>query len=166
MKMRLVLLGVGAALASGCAASLKSMEKSEWVLIQGDDGQEVVPREQHDADISTEGRDRQVKIAVDEKPPMLHEAPAELTATVGEVLRFRVNETGETDLLSDEAVMTVYWDKDRAIDGWKGDQAQEGRESLVFVRATKPGKGKLKLVDKTWGTHEYVLTVKAAEPKK
>lgn len=163
--MRLFLLLGGAALVSGCAASLKSMDKGEWVLIQGDTGQEVVARDQYDAEV-VEGGDRRVKFAVDEKPPMLHEAGAELSATVGEVLRFRINETSDTDLLSDDAVMKVYWDKDRPIDGWKGDQAQEGKESLVFVVASKPGKGKLKLVDKTWGTHEYVLTVMAAEPKK
>ena len=135
------------------------MDKGEWVLIQGDDAQEVIPRDAYDEEIVA-GRDRKVKIAVDEKPPMLHEAGAELTAKVGEVLRFRINESGETDLLADESVFKVYWDKDRPMDGWKGDQAQEGKESLVYVVALKPGKGKLKLVDKTWGTHEFALTVK------
>ena len=157
--MRVFLWVVGAALASGCAATLKPMDKGEWVLIQGDDAQEVIPRDAYDEEIVA-GRDRKVKIAVDEKPPMLHEAGAELTAKVGEVLRFRINESGETDLLADESVFKVYWDKDRPMDGWKGDQAQEGKESLVYVVALKPGKGKLKLVDKTWGTHEFALTVK------
>lgn len=163
MSRLLVAAGV-VGLASGCAATLRPMEKAEWVLITGDEGQEVIPRDSYDAEV-VEGRDRKVKIAVDEKAPMLHEAATELTATVGEVLRFRINEGGESELSSDEAVARVYWDKDRAIDGWKGDQAQEGKESLVYVVAVKPGKGKLKLVDKTWGTHEYTLTV-TAPPKK
>lgn len=162
--MRVLVGIVAAVLASGCAASLKPMEKSEWVLIQGDDGQEVIPRDSYDAEV-VEGRDRKVKIAVDEKPPMLHDAPAELSATVGEVLRFRINESPDTDLQSDEAVHRTFWDKDRPIDGWKGDQAMEGKESLVFIHALKAGKGKLKLSDKTWGTHEFVLTVKAAAKK-
>ena len=153
-------LVAGLVLTSGCAATLKSIDRGEWVLVTTDDGkgQEVVTRDTYEAEVVA-GRERKVKLAVDERPPVLHEAPEQLTATTGEILRFRVNEGSEVELLSDEAVTEVYWTENRPVDGWKGDQALEGRESQVYVRARKPGKGKLRLVDKTWGTHDFELTV-------
>lgn len=147
--------------ASGCAATLTSVDRGDWVLVTSDDGkgQEIIQRDSYDAEV-VEGRERKVKYAVDDKPQVLHEAPAKLSANQGEVLRFRINEGADVDLQSDEAVAEVFWTVSYAVDGWKGDQATEGRESMVYVRAKKPGVGKLKLVDKTWGTHEYELTVK------
>ncbi len=145
---------------SGCAASLKAVERGEWVLVTSDDGkgQEVITKDAYATEV-VEGRERKVKLAVDERAPVLHEAPEQLTASVGEILRFRINEGSEVELLSDDAVAEVYWTEHRAVDGWNGDQAVEGRESQVYVRARKAGKGKLKLVDKTWGTHTFELTV-------
>lgn len=148
-------------LGSGCAATLKPVERAKWVLVTSDDGkgQDVIPLDTFEAE-TVEGRDRKVKLAVDERPPVLHEAPKALTAAPGEVLRFRVNEGGEAEVQSDDAVAEVFFTESYAIDGWKGDQAVEGRESMLYVRAKKPGKGKLKLIDRTWGTHEFELTVK------
>jgi hypothetical protein len=151
-------------LASGCAASLKAVDRGEWVLVAAEDGkgQEIITQDSYDAEVVA-GRDRKVKIAVDEKPTVLHDAPEKLTAVVGQILRFRVNEGGEAELMSDEAVAEVFWTEAQRVDGWKGDQATEGRESAVFVRARKAGKGKLKISDKTWGTKEFELTVSPAK---
>lgn len=152
---------------TGCAATLKPVDRGQWVLVTTDDGrgQELITRDNYDSEIVS-GRERKVKFALDEKAPVLHEADKQLSAAPGEVLRFRVNEGTSVELLSDEAVAEVYWTDSYAVDGWKGDQAVEGRESQVFVRALKPGKGKLKLVDKTWGTHDFELTVAVPAAKK
>ncbi len=148
----------------GCTATLKAVDRGEWVLVTTDDGkgQEVITQDSYDAEVVA-GRERKVKLAIDEKGPVLHEAPAQLAATEGQILTFRVNEGAEVELLSDEAVAEVFWTQHRPVDGWKGDQAVDGRESQVYVRAKKPGKGKLKLIDKTWGTHDFELTVSAAK---
>lgn len=152
-------------LSSGCAATLRPVERGQWVLVTTDDGkgQELITKDTYDSEIVA-GRERKVKLAVDERAPVLHEADEQLTATVGEILRFRINEGGDVELYSDEAVAEVFWTEPRPIDGWKGDQAVEGKESYVYVRTYKAGKSRLKLVDKTWGTHLYQLTVTA--PKK
>ncbi len=152
-------MAVAVVLSTSCAGSLQSVSRGDWVLVTGDDkAQEIITRDDYAAEV-TEGRDRMVKVAVDEKPPVLHEAPEKLTAVAGEVLRFRVNEGGEVDLLSDGAVAEVFWTESKRVDGWNGDQAVEGKESQVFIRTKKAGKGKLRLIDPTWGTHDYELTV-------
>ena len=149
---------------SGCASGLKAVERGQWVLVTAEDGksQELITQESYDEEVVT-GRERKVKFGVEDKAPVLHDADAKLTATAGEVMRFRVNEGGDVEVLSDNAVAEVFWTEHHRVDGWNGDQAVEGFESEVYVRALKPGKGKLKLVDKTWGVHEYELTV---TPKK
>lgn len=158
--IRALLLFAMGVVSSGCASGLKSIDRGDWVLVTTDDGKglELITKDTYDGEVVA-GRERKVKLAVDERPAVLHEAPAKMTAVVGEILRFRVNEGTDVELFSDEAVAEVSWTESRPIDGWKGDQAVDGRESQVYVRALKPGKGKLKLVDKTWGTHEYELTV-------
>jgi hypothetical protein len=163
--IRALTCGAVLVLSSGCAGSLRSIERGEWVLVTTDDGkgQEIITQDTYDGEVVA-GRERKVKLAVDERAQVLHEAPKKLTATVGETLRFRVNEGTEVELFSDEAVAEVFWTTHKPVDGWNGDQAVEGRESQVYVRALKPGKGKLKLIDKTWGTHDFELTV--SRPKK
>jgi len=162
--IRVLTGSIAVLLGTGCASGLKAIERGDWVLVTTDDGkgQELITRDSYDAEFVS-GRERKVKLAVDERAPVLHEAAKQLAAAPGEILRFRVNEGSEVEVLSDEAVAEVYWTESRKVDGWSGDQAVEGRESDVYVRALKPGKGKLKLVDKTWGTHEFELTVKAAQ---
>jgi hypothetical protein len=163
--IRALILSAVVWVGSGCASGLRSIDRGDWVLVTTDDGkgQELITKDTYDGEVVA-GRERKVKLAVDERPQVLHEAPAKLTAVVGEILRFRVNEGTDVELFSDEAVAETSWTVSRPVDGWNGDQAVDGRESQVYLRALKPGKGKLKLVDKTWGTHEFELTV--TRPKK
>ena len=132
MIRSLSLGAVGLLLFSNCAATLNPVQKSEWVLVNSDDGksQEIIPRDAYEVEVA-QGRGRLAKFAVGEKPPVLHQTSATLTATVGEVLRFRINEGSHVELFSDEAVAQVYWDKDRTVDGWKGDQPLESRTEFV-----------------------------------
>ena len=158
--IRALTLSAVVLVSSGCAATLHSIDRGEWVLVTTDDGkgQELITKDAYAGEVVA-GRERMVKLAVDEKAPVLHEAPEQLSATVGEFLRFRVNEGEQVDLLSDEAVAEVSWTTNKPVDGWNGDKAVEGRESQVYIHALKPGKGKLRLIDKTWGTHDFELTV-------
>ena len=105
--IRSLLLGL-LVLASGCAASLKSIDRGEWVLVTTDDGkgQEVITKDTYASEVVA-GRERKVKLAVDEKAPVMAEAPEQFTAVVGEVVRFRMNEGSEVELFSDEAVAEV-----------------------------------------------------------
>ena len=148
-------------LAAGCAPTLRSIERGSWVLVTTDDakGQELIALDTYEKE-TIEGRERKVKFAVGEKAAVLHDADSPLTLAVGEVLRFRMNEGSNVDLLSDEAVVEAYWTENYRVDGWQGDQAVETRESMVYLRGRKPGKGKLKLIDQTWGDVAFDIIVK------
>lgn len=143
-----------------CAGSLKSIERGKWVLVNADDGkgQEIITDDSYNNEV-VGGRERKVKMALDEKGPVLHDAESPLTLKVGEVLRFRINEGVTVDFQSDERVTESFWTESHRVDGWNGDQAVEGRESYLYLRGTKAGTGKLKLIDSTWGTHEYEVLV-------
>lgn len=146
---------------AGCAPTLRSIERGQWVLVTTDDAksQELITLDSYEKEIGS-GRERKVKFAVGEKAPVLHDADSPLTLAVGDVLRFRMNEGSNVDLLSDEAVIEAYWTESYRVDGWQGDQAVEGKESMVYLRARKPGKGKLKLIDQTWGDVAFDVIVK------
>lgn len=153
---------LGVLLLMGCAPTLKSLERGEWVLVNDTEGkyQEVITLDAHEKEI-VEGSDRKVKFAVDDKGPVLHDQEKTLTLAVNEVKRFRLNEGKGVDLLADNACFSTWWTESKRVDGWKGADATEGRESYLYVRGNKPGQGKLKLVDETWGTHEFVVKVTA-----
>ena len=122
--IRALTLSAVVLVSSGCAATLHSIDRGEWVLVTTDDGkgQELITKDAYAGEVVA-GRERMVKLAVDEKAPVLHEAPEQLSATVGEFLRFRVNEGEQVDLLSDEAVAEVSWTTNKPVDGWNGDKA-------------------------------------------
>jgi hypothetical protein len=148
-------------LVAACAPTLRSIDRGQWVLVTTDDSksQELITQDAYEKEVVA-GRERKVKLAIDTIAPVLHEAHSPLELGNGEVLRFRLNEGSSVDLQSDEAVIDTYWTESYRVDGWKGDQAVETKESMVYLRALKPGKAKLKLVDATWGTHEFSVIVK------
>ena len=144
---------------SGCAPTLRSIDRGQWVLVTAEDtkGQELINRDTYDAEVVS-GRERKVKF--DDKAPVLHDVESPLTLKAGEVTRYRLNEGSNVDLLSDEAVVETFWTENYRVDGWQGDQAVETRESMVYLRAKKPGKGKLRLIDSTWGNVDLEVIVK------
>src|SRR4051812_18096068 len=101
--IRLTLTMVFASVLAGCAPTLKSIERDQWVLVTAEEGkgQELIPLDAYEKE-QVAGRERKVKFAIDEKGPVLHEATSPLTVKVGEVLRFRLNEGTNVDLQSDE----------------------------------------------------------------
>ena len=120
-------------------------------------GQELINRDSYDAEVVS-GRERKVKF--DDKAPVLHDVESPLTLKAGEVTRYRLNEGSNVDLLSDDAVVETFWTENYRVDGWQGDQAVETTESMVYLRAKKPGKGKLRLIDSTWGNVDLDVIVK------
>lgn len=147
-------------LSVGCAPTLRSIDRGQWVLVTSDDGkgQELISHDSYDSEVVS-GRERKVKFAVDEKAPVLHDAESPLKLKVGEIARFRMNEGSNVDLQSDEAVVEAYWTENYRVDGWKGDEAVETKESMVYLRGLKAGKGKLKLLDNTWGNVDFEVVV-------
>ena len=103
---RLLLLMVFLGSMSTCAPTLKSVDRGQWVLVHGDDGQILIPLDDYEKEL-VGGRERKVKLALDEKGPVLHETVSPLSMNVGDVLRFRLNEGTSVDLQSDEAVATA-----------------------------------------------------------
>ena len=152
---------------SGCAAHLHPLERGEWALVwtaPGSNEQEVIPKSDYEAELAA-GNRRDVKFIVDEKPPVLAEHEGPIALTMGTVGRFRLNEGQAVELSADEAVFDAFWTVSAKVDTWQGDQAATHRESWLYLRPKKLGKGKLKLADDTWGNHEYEVTVSAAAAK-
>jgi hypothetical protein len=152
---------------AGCAAHMHPLERGEWSLVwtaPGSQEQDVIPRATYEDEIAN-GAHRDVKFLTDEKAPVLADHEGPIALTLGTVGRFRLNEGASIQLSGDEAVFQAYWGDAKKVDTWEGDQAKTHLESQLFLRPTKVGKGKLKLADETWGTHEWDVTVSAA-PKK
>ncbi len=153
---------------SGCAATMHPLDRGEWALVwthQGSKEQEVIARSTYESEIA-EGNHRGVTFLTDEKAPVLSEQGSPLQLTLGTVGRWRLNEGDKVALTGDEAVYEAYWTVAAKVDSWESDQAVTHRESQLFLRPKKAGKGKLKLVDATWGTHEYEVVVKPAAAAK
>jgi hypothetical protein len=154
-------------LCAGCAATMHPLDRGEWALVWTDQSskqQEVIPRSRYEEEVA-EGTHRGVTFLTDAKAPVLAEQASPLKLTLGTVGRWRLNEGEKVDLQSDEAVFDAYWTVATKVDTWENDQAVTHKESQLFLRPKKVGKGKLKLVDATWGTHEYEVTVSAAPAK-
>lgn len=127
-------------------------------MVTTDTDEELITLDAYEKE-TVAGRERKVKFTLGEKPPVLFDAESPLTMVQGRVLRFRLNEGSSVDLLSDEAVVETFWTQSYRVDAWKGDQPLETTESLVYLRSRTKGKGKLKLVDQTWGTKVFDVIV-------
>ncbi len=154
-------------LLSGCAATMHPIERGEWSLVwtaSGSKEQEVIKKGKYEEEVA-EGTHRGVTFLTDEKAPVLSEQSSPIALKLGTVGRFRLNEGNKVEVIADEAVFEAYWTEAAKVDTWQGDQAQTHLESQLFLRPKKPGKGKLKLVDDTWGTHEFEVVVSGGAAK-
>jgi hypothetical protein len=156
---------------TGCAAHMHALPRGGdfqlvWTGPEEQD-QVVITREKYEAEIA-EGRHREVKFVTDAKAPILADHEGSIALTLGTVGRFRLNEGTSVQLGSDEAAFEAYWSDAKKVDSWEGDQAKTHVESELFLKPLKAGKGKLKLVDDVWGSHEWevVVTAPAAAAKK
>lgn len=155
--MRLALTFLAVAL-SGCAG-LKPLERTDVVMVQGSRVRELISRDAHEEELAA-GKGREWHDPLNARPPVLTDLESPLALKAGEYLVLRLTEGRDVELSSSEDVISCTWTPAKRVDGWSGDQAVETKESLLYVHGDKPGKGKLKLVDSTWGTHEYEVLVK------
>jgi hypothetical protein len=151
---------------TGCAAHLHPIERGDWSLVwtaPGSNEQEVIAKSRYESELA-EGKRRDVKFIVNEKAPILAEHEGAIALTMGTVGRFRLNEGQKVDLQADEATFEAFWTVSAKVDTWQGDQAATHVESWLYLRPKKPGKGKLKLSDDTWGNHDFEVNVSAGAP--
>ena len=65
---------------------------------------------------------------------------------MGEVQGYRVDETSEAEVLVDGSGVELFWGPMEKKDTWKGDIDVTVRESMLYLKGTKAGPAKLKLV--------------------
>lgn len=156
------LLLLTASMLGGCAG-FKAIDRGEWEVVwtkenaakaaeeklkllqgYGGFGQEVVPREQYDEEL-TEGIRRKVEPLAGVKASLLTELEGKVSLAVGELRVFRLDETREPVLTWQGSGLEVYLTQPKRVDGWKGDEAVDGREAMLILVGTKAGKATFQL---------------------
>lgn len=162
--MRHLLIAVALSLSTGCAG-WKIIERGDWEVVwtkenadrppeeklkmlqgYGGFGQEVVTRDSYEVEL-TEGTRRKVEPLPGVRPSSLKEVSGKVTLAVGELRTFRVDEKNEPAITWQGSVLDVYLTEPKRVDGWKGDEAVDGREALLHVVGRKPGKASFQLVE-------------------
>ncbi len=179
--MRRALLMLALSSLAGCT-SWKSIERGEWEVVWTKDnaekpaedkvkmlqgyggfGQEVVTRDTYEVEL-TEGSRRKVEPLAGVRPASLKEVSGKISLAVGELRSFRIDERNEPLLTWMGNVVDVYLTEPKRVDGWKGDEAVDGREAMLHVVGTKAGKATFQLVEgqEKWSVE---VTVTAKEKK-
>ena len=162
--MRHALLLITLSSLTGCAG-WKTIERGEWEVVWTKDnagkpaedkvkmlqgyggfGQEVIPREKYDEEIA-EGNRRKVEPLAGVRPSTLKEVSGKITLAVGELRSFRIDEKNEPTITWQGNVLDVFLTEAKRVDGWKGDEAVDGREAMLHVVGLKAGKASFQLVE-------------------
>jgi hypothetical protein len=135
---------------SGCAG-FKAVERGDWRLVWSDSAnrgpeaaREVISRDTYEAEVAG-GTRRQWEPPPGFAFPLLHETE-KIGLQVGEVQGYRVDEQSAAEVYVDGAGLELYWGPMEKKDQWKGDIDVTVRESMLFVKATREGAAKLKVV--------------------
>lgn len=181
MRHALFLIALGLC-ASGCA-SWQIVERGEWEVVwtkenaakpaedkvkmlqgYGGFGQEVVARDKYEEEL-TEGNRRKVEPLAGVRPSTLKEVSGKVTLAVGELRTFRIDEKNGPTLTWLGSGLEVFLTEPKRVDGWKGDEAVDGRESLLHLVGLRPGKSSFQLVEgqEKW-TIEVTVTAKSPSP--
>lgn len=179
--MRHALLIIALSSLSSCAG-WKVIERGEWEVVwtrenaekpaedkvkmlqgYGGFGQEVIAREKYDEEL-TEGTRRKVEPLAGVRPSSLKEVSGKVTLAVGELRSFRIDERNEPTLTWMGNAVEVWLTEAKRVDGWKGDEAVDGREAMLHMVGTRAGKASFQLVE---GTEKWTVevTVTAKEKK-
>lgn len=162
--MRHALIFVALSLSTGCAG-WKAIERGDWEVVwtkenaarsaeekvkllqgYGGFGQEVVTRDKYEEEL-TEGTRRKVEPLAGVRPSTLKEVSGKVTLAVGELRTFRIDEKSDPTLTWKGSVLDVYLTEPRRVDGWKGDEAVDGREALLHLVGLRPGKATFQLIE-------------------
>ena len=148
--MRPLLATLCALLVSGCAG-FHAVERGEWKLVWVDTARrdpeaprEIITRDAYEAEVD-HGTRRGYEAPPGYTFPLLHETDR-IGLTVGEVMGLRVDEATEAELFLDGAGLELFWGPTEKKDGWKVDTDVTVRESMLYVRAQKPGTATLRLI--------------------
>lgn len=162
--MRLLTLTFLVVVFTGCAG-FKSVERGEWRLVWEDSAQRgpeaartIITRDDYEAEV-TAGNRRGWEGPPGFTFPLLHETE-KMGLVVGEVQGYRVDEATSAELFLDGAGVELFWGPTEKRDGWKGDIDVTVRESMLFVKGTREGKGVLRLV-RGPNTKDVPVSVKA-----
>jgi hypothetical protein len=98
------------------------------------------------------------------RPATLKEVSGKISLAVGELRSFRINEKTEPTLTWQGNTLDVYLTQPKRVDGWKGDEAVDGREAMLHLVGQRPGKASFLVVEGTEKTAVEV-TVTAKEKK-
>ncbi|MFT3713129.1 MAG: hypothetical protein QM817_36200 [Archangium sp.] len=163
-----ILLGTLLLLCSSCAG-FKAVDRGDWRLVWADSAKrdaeaprEVVTRDKYEEEV-TAGNRRAWEPPPGFQFPLLHETDT-IGMTVGEVQGYRIDEASSAELFVDGAGLELYLGQTEKKDTWKGDIDVTVRESMLYVKATKPGKATLRLM-RGPNQKDVPVTVKE-EPKK
>jgi hypothetical protein len=178
--VRHALLIIALSFLAGCAG-WKVIERGEWEVVwtkenaarpaedkvkmlqgYGGFGQEVVSRETYDAEL-TEGTRRKVEPLAGVRPASLKEVSGKVTLAVGELRSFRIDEKNEPTLTWMGNVVDAWLTEPKRVDGWKGDEAVDGREAMLHLVGTRPGKATFQLVE---GTEKWTVEVTVTTKEK
>ncbi len=161
--MRWLVTAVLTLVVSGCAG-FKSVERGAWKLVYVDSARrdaeaplEVIKRDAYEAEVA-EGTRRAWEPPPGFVFPLLHEVES-IGLTVGDVQAFRVDEKTEAELFVDGAGVELYWGPVEKRDGWKVDTDVTVKESMLYLKGTRPGAAKLRLV-RGPTTQDLPVTVK------
>jgi hypothetical protein len=180
MRRALIIVALSSLTACG---GWKSIERGEWEVVwtkenatrpaedkvkmlqgYGGFGQEVIPREKYDEEIA-EGNRRKVEPLAGVRPSTLTDVEGKVTLAVGELRTFRINEKTEPTITWQGNAVDVYLTEPKRVDGWKGDEAVDGREAMLHVVGLKPGKAKFQMIEGSEHTTLVEITVTAKEKK-
>lgn len=143
------------------AAARKPEEGGKVLAGYGGFGQEVISRDRYDEELAG-GTRRKVEPPQGLQPQFLHEVGGTVTLAVGELRSFRLDELKEPLLEAQGNAVELYLTVPRRVDGWKGDQAVDGRESYVHLLGRRPGKSQLRL---TTGQDRVAVEVVVTQKK-
>jgi hypothetical protein len=137
------------AVVSSCAG-FKPIERGEYRRVfaadvtkrTSDAPQEIITREAYEAEVA-DGVRRGWEPPVGFTAPFLHETPA-IGLKVGDIVELIVDESSEPELLLEGSVVEAYWNRTVKRDAWKDGTDVTVRESTLWLRGKKPGRGTLR----------------------
>lgn len=138
-----------AAVVSSCAG-FKPIDRGEYRRVfaadvtkrSPDAPQEVISRDAYETEVAN-GVRRGWEPPTGYTAPLLHETPA-IGLKVGDVVELTVDESSAPEVLLEGGVVEAYWNPTVKRDEWKDGNDVTVRESTLWLRGKKPGKGTLR----------------------
>lgn len=150
MHSRHGLVLLAAAVVVSSCAGFKPIDRAEYRRVfvadvtkrSPDAPQEIITRDAYEEEVAA-GVRRGWEPPTGYVAPLLHETPT-IGMKVGDVVELRVDEASPAELLLEGGVVEAYWNPTVKRDEWKDGNDVTVRESTLWLRGKKPGKGTLR----------------------